>query len=412
MNIVKILTVSATALLISATAQAADVLVEPEPVDYVRVCDAYGEGYFYIPGTQTCMRLGGYLRVDIKGGDNVSSYKGRKTRDTYNWRTRAELRFQTASETDWGTLRTLVELRNQWDDGHDTLSGQAHFAYVELGGLRVGVDESIFWHWTGYLGKVLNDDIVNPGTFQRTNVLSYTFSTDNGFSAIIGVEQGTNGGSDNPGDNYYLKGNGKRVGINAGIGERYDPAARHFYSGSQIDDYTPNVLFGAKFAQGWGSIAAIGAYDARWEEWAAKIRVNLNITDRVSAWIMAGYKSNDDYYAYDEVYNENHPKRKRDYYYRMHTSQYGDWGGDWALWGGGTFKATKKASFNTQLTYDDTDIFSASINVAYELVPGFVITPELSYLNYGNDKKWADDARVTFHGDDAFQGMVRMQRNF
>jgi len=152
------------------------------------------------------------------------------------------LRFQTASETELGTLRTMIELRNQWDDGDDTLSGQAHFAYIELGGLRVGVDESIFWHWTGYLGKVLNDDVVDPGMFQRTNVLSYTFSADNGFSAIIGVEQGTDNGSDNPGDNYYLKGMGKRVGTGAGVSYRNDADARHFYSGSSIDDYTPNVL--------------------------------------------------------------------------------------------------------------------------------------------------------------------------
>jgi hypothetical protein len=25
------------------------------PVEYVRVCDAYGTGYFYIPGTETCV---------------------------------------------------------------------------------------------------------------------------------------------------------------------------------------------------------------------------------------------------------------------------------------------------------------------------------------------------------------------
>jgi len=30
--------------------------VMAEPVDYVRVCDAYGSGFFYIPGTETCLR--------------------------------------------------------------------------------------------------------------------------------------------------------------------------------------------------------------------------------------------------------------------------------------------------------------------------------------------------------------------
>lgn len=415
MKIKALLAGSAAAMVISSASYAADVVVaEPEPVEFVRVCDAYGQGYFYIPGTDTCMRVGGYLRADIKGGDDVYAYRGKKDRDTYAWRARGELRFQTASETELGTLRTMVELRNQWDDGDDTLSGQAHFAYIELGGLRVGVDESIFWHWTGYLGKVLNDDVVDKGMFQRTNVLSYTFSADNGFSAIIGVEQGTDNGSDNAGDNYYLKGMGKRVDVNSGLEYRKDANARHFYSGSSIDDYTPNVLLGAKYVQGWGSIAAVGAYEAQSEEWAAKLRVNLNVTDQLSVWVMGGYKSNDDYYAYDDYYNgpKGQQKHKHTYYYRMYTSQYGDWGGDWAVWGGTTYKATKKASFNSQLTYDDTDVFTASVNMAYELVPGLVVTPEVSYRYYGDDKKWDDGSRVTFHGDSAVQGMLRMQRNF
>ena len=33
-----------------------------EPVEYVRICTTYGQGFFYIPGTDTCMRLGGTTR--------------------------------------------------------------------------------------------------------------------------------------------------------------------------------------------------------------------------------------------------------------------------------------------------------------------------------------------------------------
>ncbi|HEU5016865.1 MAG TPA: porin, partial [Pseudolabrys sp.] len=47
---------SAAALLAVSGARAADAVMapEPEPVDYVKVCDAYGAGFFYIPGTETC----------------------------------------------------------------------------------------------------------------------------------------------------------------------------------------------------------------------------------------------------------------------------------------------------------------------------------------------------------------------
>ena len=142
MNIKSLLLGSAAALVAVSGARAADVVVaEPEPVEYVRVCDAYGEGYFYIPGTETCMRISGYVRGDIKGGDNVyARQRGDIDRDTYAWRTRATLRFHTASETELGTLRTFVELRSQWDDGHDSNGGQLRFAFIELGGLRVGLD--------------------------------------------------------------------------------------------------------------------------------------------------------------------------------------------------------------------------------------------------------------------------------
>jgi len=33
-----------------------------QPVEYVRICDAFGTGFYYIPGTETCLQIGG--RVD------------------------------------------------------------------------------------------------------------------------------------------------------------------------------------------------------------------------------------------------------------------------------------------------------------------------------------------------------------
>ncbi|MHC5308299.1 porin [Bartonella sp. LJL80] len=412
-----VLLASAAALMTITTAKAADVVVaEPEPVEYVRVCDAYGAGYFYIPGTETCMRLSGYVRADIKAGDKADARKaGDVDQDTYRWRTRATLRFHTASETELGTLRTFIELRSQWDDGSDTADGQLRFGYIELGGLRVGLDESIFSHWTGYYGNVLNDDVVNPMNTQRTNVISYTFNNGSGFSAILGVEQGNNAGDDGKtGYDYYRNDLG-------GI------SAHTKVLSSGIDDYTPNILMGLKYAQGWGKISAVGAYDAYNEEWAGKVRLDLNVTDQFSVWVMGGYKSVDDYYASDSTAyrlpdgtrsaskTENGITRRG--VYRLIQTNYGDWGGDWSVWGGATYKFTKKASFNTQLSYDDTSTFAASVNIKYDLVPGLTITPELTYVSWDDDYKVRNDAGTTVYqssmkGKDAFQGMVRLQRSF
>ena len=71
MNIKSLLLGSAAALVAVSGARAADaveVVAEPEPMEYVRVCDTYGAGFYYIPGTETCLRVGGYIRYDIGVG--------------------------------------------------------------------------------------------------------------------------------------------------------------------------------------------------------------------------------------------------------------------------------------------------------------------------------------------------------
>ena len=65
----------AAALATAASARAADLPVKAAPVEYVKVCSLYGAGFLYIPGTDTCLKIGGYLRSDhIYGAANASGY--------------------------------------------------------------------------------------------------------------------------------------------------------------------------------------------------------------------------------------------------------------------------------------------------------------------------------------------------
>ena len=57
---------SAAGLVAVAGAQAADLPVKAKPVEYVKVCSLYGAGFFYIPGTDTCIKLGGAVRVQAE----------------------------------------------------------------------------------------------------------------------------------------------------------------------------------------------------------------------------------------------------------------------------------------------------------------------------------------------------------
>ena len=345
MNIKSLLLGSAAALVAVTGARAADAVVvaEPEPVEYVRICDAYGAGFFYIPGTETCLKVSGYVRAEIRGGDDV--YKGTE-RDTYDWRARAVTRFDARSETELGTLRSYAELRYNFKNGADAETVDLNQATIELGGFRVGAADSQFTSWTGYLGSgIISDDVIAEGNYV-TNQISYTYSADNGFSAFLGAEQGK-------GD--YL-----------------------------IDDYLPHILGGAKFKQGWGSVTGVVGYDSKAEEWAGKARLDVTVTEAISAWVMGGYKSNNG----------------KDFY--------GTWNGDYAVWGGIAAKASAKATVNAQVGYEDEGTIAAALNVAYTLVPGFVITPEVNYTKFDD----ARQARTPGAKDDAFQGIVRFQRNF
>src|SRR5947208_17025420 len=65
---------SAAGLVAVAGAQAADLPVKAKPVEYVKVCSVYGEGFFYIPGTDSCLKIGGYVRQDFYFGQTGNSF--------------------------------------------------------------------------------------------------------------------------------------------------------------------------------------------------------------------------------------------------------------------------------------------------------------------------------------------------
>ena len=123
MNIKSLLLGSAAAFVAVSGARAADavVIAEPEPMEYVRICDTYGVGFYYIPGTETCLKVSGYMRYDIGVGylgspgylDKLDdlTMTSVDVNDTYYKRARFTLRVDARSETEYGTLRAYAELR-------------------------------------------------------------------------------------------------------------------------------------------------------------------------------------------------------------------------------------------------------------------------------------------------------------
>lgn len=366
---------TAAALAAASNAFAADaveVVAEPEPMEYVRVCDTYGVGYFYVPGTETCLRIGGYVRYDIGVGDGA--YGGHIAadrndggfNDTYHKEARFSLQTWTGTETELGTLSTYTETQFNYTDGYseDHAAGSdvtLNFAWIQLGGFRVGKDESSFSQFPDYAGGVIGDDIIAYGPID-TNLISYTFDAGNGFSAMLALEEGEAG------------------------------------TDFEIDSYVPHVVAGAKYAGDWGGVTLVGGYDSAWEEFAVKARVDVNVNEQLSLFVMAGYGSDN-----DELEGG--------------FSNYKTWAGDWAVWAGGSYKFSDKATLNIQGSYadgfdapvgdqGDSGQFAVAANVDYEIVKDFHIIPEVTYsdLDYevGSDQP----------GTDGFGGFLRFQRDF
>jgi len=413
------------------------VLAEPEPVEYVRVCDAYGSGYFYIPGTQTCMRLYGFVRAEITAGDNrFARQLGQIDRDTYAWMTRVHYRFTTATETDLGTLRSMVDIRSQWSNGADGTTGSLRNGWISLGDFRIGVSSTnSFVRWVGNYGPVYQGDILTSNA-KRTNFIEYIYSNDNGFSAMLTLEQGSNTADANnmaPGLGIALAPsattvgnfrNFRRDGTNASYATS-NVLVDSYNLSAQMDDYTPNVIGGLKYEQDWGALFGVVAYDSYYEEWAAKLRLNVKVNDHLSLFVMGGYKSHDDYYRIDPSFGVNGYDAVADVYgvYRSSATIYGDWGGDWIVWAGGRYQFNDNRSrFNAQVNYDDTRGLAVVGNFEHFIAPGLLFTTELQYVKWddriGYDAATALDGttssgvRSSLRGNDSFGVVFRLDRDF
>ncbi len=186
MKLKSLLLGSAAALVAFSGARAADaVIAEPEPVEYVKVCDAYGAGYFYLPGTETCLKIGGFVRYEINY--TSASAGAAPNKKTWDKTTQANVTLSAKSDTEMGVLEGFMELTtNKTNAGVNGTPGSSAMAidsaYISLGGLKMGFFSSAF---DGGIGGE-NDGL--GGT--TSNTIQYTFASG-GFDATIGLNEDT-----------------------------------------------------------------------------------------------------------------------------------------------------------------------------------------------------------------------------
>ncbi|MCC5778109.1 porin [Nitratireductor sp. B36] len=379
----KSLLIGSAALAAAATgAKAADPIVvpEPEPMEYVRVCDVYGAGFFYIPGTETCLRISGMVRYQIGYSDGDFG-------DTEGWDkyARGELNIDARSETEYGTLGAWIKLRGTsgstspsgstvayesdsfpfelagindggaYSQGVTSSGVNLQQAVISLGGLSMGMSDSI-WD-TGLHGE--QDRGFFP--YSRVHFIGYNFAAGNGVTFAVMLEEAD--------DNY---------------------------------DWTPNVVGKVGIAQGWGSADLYAAYDATAEEFAIKGIVKANLTDRFFIQALAQYESGISFYSVNPF----------DGIVSLPLNP----GAEWSLAGVVGFKATPKltasigGAYYSNVGHDpmsvalggDIDAWNLGTTIDYEIVENFNAKLAVNYTQF--------DTPV---GDaDQWHGFLRFQRDF
>jgi hypothetical protein len=200
-------------------------------VDYVRICSTHGTGFFYIPGTETCLRVGGRVRAEYLYVEPID-----RSQDTIGFRARGRINIDARSATAYGMLRTYIRMemtRNTGAYGFSSTSPEISQAFVQFGGLTAGRAVSFFTNPdlpAPNYGDLKFDDPSNA----EVNLFAYTFSFGNGFSATLSLEDGTQRSVNNELD-FPLFGVGSPIPGIAPIASTY--------GGERMPDVVANIRY-------------------------------------------------------------------------------------------------------------------------------------------------------------------------
>ncbi|MFV0279466.1 MAG: porin [Rhodoblastus sp.] len=329
---------SAAVLATVAGAQAADLPTrKAAPVQYVKICDAYGAGFFYIPGTDTCLRVGGLVLADLSvsntpdrlghasliaavpfTGPGVNNGFGAgngigaaimpgASRDAVSWGALGRLELDARTQSPWGTVRSFIRVDSYFGSGAVANTGAMangiigqpalgtqtarestvlNKAFIQFAGLTMGRIQSMFDFYADsatYAGL--------RGSNQTVNGLAYTMTFGGGFSATLSLE-----------DEVSHRARGTNFNVMSGVnaaGSIVPPHVTQFL-GTRMPDIVANL----RVDQPWGSAQLSGAihrvgtalYNAALTG-ALPANTILNKSDSIGFAIQGGLKFNLDMIA-------------------------------------------------------------------------------------------------------------------
>ena len=273
---------SAAGLMAVAGASAAELPVKAAPVEYVKICSLYGAGFYYLPGTDICVKIGGYVRGQyyVNNGTAPSSMiffqgpglnqQSRLNGDTNDFvlRTRTIVTMDTRAQTDWGTVRTYMNIGWTYDsNGVGTVTN--HAGGTPGPGLSLYANRA-FIQWAGFtFGRAQSfyDELVVPSyTYfalytpdtgdSGINLAAYTTQWGNGISSTVSIEDPRRHGVVNFSGQFPGGVSIQQVGGNL--------------SNDEVNVRMPDIVSNIRIDQAWGNWQVMSAlHDASAAYWYA-----------------------------------------------------------------------------------------------------------------------------------------------
>jgi len=278
-----LLLASAAGMVAVSGASAADLATKkPSPVEYVRACynPLWGtSGGFNIPGTQTCLRVGGQARFDI---GYAQPYFRSIASNAANWGYRGggNIFLDAITPSEYGNVRAFVNMSMiyrtgsqrtgsgaRWGqsidagfnsaNGVNTVSGIAagtdfsgSSGFIQFAGFTMGRTAS-FYNTVGLAPSILGTQLAAGAG--NLNQVAYTAVLGSGFLATVAIEDPTtrrNGiafvSTSSAGVTSYAQLRGLPDGLNAGV------------PGGYANSAMPNLVAALRLDQAWGSAELSG----------------------------------------------------------------------------------------------------------------------------------------------------------
>jgi hypothetical protein len=181
--------------------QAADLPVKAQPVQYVKVCSMYGAGFYYMPGTEMCLKIGGWVRAEATDHSNGSLTNGpfnnnvnNRTTNNLAVRARGYITADAREQTAYGVARGYIAVGLSSNDvgttGTETSNTfSANRAFVQWAGFTAGLGRSFYDFYNAAAlnyraGYMATEDTGDGGWW----AWAYTANFGGGFSGTLSAE--------------------------------------------------------------------------------------------------------------------------------------------------------------------------------------------------------------------------------